>query len=100
MLTFQTYTTAAEFLAETAPTFRADEVRHGLIYGIAERLRTNPEYFQAAPYLAAVHDNDRLAAAALMTPPHNLLVVANVAAPTPAYVFGGASRPMPSVSIN
>lgn len=62
-------------------------MRHGLIYGIAERLRTNPEYFQAAPYLAAVHDNDRLAAAALMTPPVSLVVSAIFTAPTPAFTL-------------
>jgi hypothetical protein len=87
MLTLQTYSTAAAFLAQTGPTFRADEVRHGLIYGIAERLRTSPEHFQAAPYLATVHDDDHLAAAALMTPPHNLLVVANDAEPAAAFML-------------
>ena len=87
MLTLQTYTTAAAFLAETAPTFRADEVRHGLIYGIAERLRTSPEHFQAAPYLATVHAGERLAAAALMTPPHNLLVVATDAEPAASFTL-------------
>ena len=85
MLSLQTYTDAAAFLAKTGPMFRADEVRHGLIYGIAERLRTSPEHFQAAPYLATVHDGDHLAAAALMTPPHNLLVVANDAEPAAAF---------------
>jgi hypothetical protein len=76
MPTLHTYTDAAAFLAVTAPLFRTDEVRHGLIYGIAERLRQNPGHFQAAPYLATVDDDGRLAAATLMTPPHNLLVVA------------------------
>lgn len=77
MFTLQTYTNAATFLAQTAPLFRTDEVRHRLIYGIAERLRQNPGHFQAAPYLATVHDGGQIAAATLMTPPHNLLVVAN-----------------------
>ncbi len=87
MLTLQTYTNAAAVSGTDSPTFRADEVRHGLIYGIAERLRTNPEHFQAAPYLATVHDDDHLAAAALMTPPHNLLVVANDAEPAAAFTL-------------
>ena len=85
MFTLQTYTNAATFLAQTAPLFRTDEVRHGLIYGIAERLRQNPGHFQAAPYLATVHDGGQIAAAALMTPPHNLLVVANDDEPTAAF---------------
>ena len=68
-------------------TFRADEARHGLIYGIAERLATNPEYFVAAPYLATVHEAGQLAAAALMTPPHNLLVVTTADDPNPAFTL-------------
>lgn len=85
MPTLHTYTDAAAFLAVTAPLFRTDEVRHGLIYGIAERLRQNPGHFQAAPYLATVDDDGRLAAAALMTPPHNLLVVAADDEPAAAF---------------
>ena len=85
MFTLQTYTNAATFLAQTAPLFRSDEVRHGLIYGIAERLREYPDLFPAAPYLATVHDSGRLTAAALMTPPHNLLVVATEAEPAAAF---------------
>jgi len=87
MLTLQTYTDAAAYLAVTAPDFSRDEARHGLIYGVAERLRTTPEHFQTAPYLATVQDEGQLVAAALMTPPHNLLVYAAVAEPAAAFTL-------------
>lgn len=73
MLTLHRYDNAAAFLAATESAFQAREIECGLIYGIAERLRRYPERIVEAPYLATVHEGDVLRAAALMTPPRNLL---------------------------
>lgn len=103
MLELSTYAAAAGFLDHTGALFRSDEVRHGLIYGIAERLRRTPEVFPAPPYLATVEDDGQLAAAALMTPPHNLLVVANTDTPARAFALiaqnlRAAGWPVPGVN--
>lgn len=52
---------------------RADEARHNLLFGIADTLRRRPERYPAHD-LWLVWDEARVVAAALRTPPHNLLV--------------------------
>ena len=76
-LTLTIHKDARAFLAQTEPAFLQEEVAYGPIYGVAVRLRDQPERFTEPPYLATVHTAERqLAAAALMTPPHSLLVYA------------------------
>lgn len=65
---------AADFLAQAAPALEKDEVANNLMLGIALRLQHSPESARQQPYLAVVQDEGGLVAAALMTPPHGLIV--------------------------
>lgn len=69
-----TYGAAAEFLAVMQQRLAAQEVLYGLMLGIALRLQAHPERIERAPYLATVLDKAGAATAALMTPPHGLLL--------------------------
>lgn len=42
--------------------------------GICLRLKKQPDYFETEPYLAAVFENSKLISAAVMTPPHKLVI--------------------------
>lgn len=52
----------------------AQEVLYGLMLGIALRLQAHPERIELPPYLATVTDAEGSVTAALMTPPHGLLL--------------------------
>ena len=71
------YSTAHAFLNATQPALEAAEAANNLMYGLALRIREFPERFLPAPYLSAVLAEDQLQVAALMTPPHNLVVFSN-----------------------
>jgi predicted GNAT family acetyltransferase len=68
------YANASDFLAAVRPPLEAQEAANNLMYGLALRLEAHPERIQIPPFYAAVHGPGGLAAAALMTPPHNLIV--------------------------
>lgn len=70
----RTYATATEFLAIMQARLEAQEVLYGLMLGIALRLQAHPEHIELPPYLATVTDAESRTAAALMTPPHGLLL--------------------------
>ena len=82
LLHVRTYQHGAEFLAATEREFQREEAINNVIYGIARLVSAFPQHQAAPPYLATVQENDRLACAALMTPPHHLLLYA--VAPTQA----------------
>jgi len=63
---------AATFLAEAEPLLLADEARHNLILGIAGTIRDSPDHYPARS-LWLVRE-DEVVAAALRTPPHNLIL--------------------------
>lgn len=65
--------TAAEFLERAGPLLVADEARHNLILGIAGVLRDRPEVYPEFG-LWVVEDAGAPVAAALITPPHNLVL--------------------------
>ena len=71
--------TAAEFLDRAGPLLEADEARHNLLLGIAGVLRDRPEVYPEFG-LWVVEEAGAPAAAALITPPHNL-VLADAADP-------------------
>ena len=64
---------AGAFLAEAEPLLLADEARHNLILGIAGTIRDAPELYPLRS-LWLVRSNDVVVAAALRTPPYNLIL--------------------------
>jgi uncharacterized protein len=70
----QRYEETAEFLRQAGEFLAAREAEHNLILGLSSRLKQDPLAFGEAPYLAVVQDGERIVAAALRTPPHNLVL--------------------------
>jgi predicted GNAT family acetyltransferase len=61
------------FLEQAAPLLLADEARHNLLLGLAGTLRDHPQLY-GERRLWLVHDGGRPVAAALRTPPFNLVL--------------------------
>ncbi len=73
------FDSASKFLELVRPALEKDEAANNLMYGLALLLERAPERYQHSPYrwpplLAAVVEGGELAAAALMTPPFNIIV--------------------------
>lgn len=64
---------ATAFLAEAEPLLLADEARHNLILGIAGTIRDAPDLYPLRS-LWLVRDAGEVVAAALRTPPYNLIL--------------------------
>jgi predicted GNAT family acetyltransferase len=62
------------FLAAAGTFLGAREAEHNLIFGVCSNLRDTPEAFSAPAYMATVTDRDRVVAAALQTPPFQLIL--------------------------
>jgi len=62
-----------EFLERAQPLLLSDEARHNLIFGVAGTLRDHPGHYPEHR-LWLVLDDDTVVAAAVRTPPHNLIV--------------------------
>ena len=62
------------FYAQAEDYLLTHEAHHNLIFGICTRLMEQPEYAAQPPYFALVHEAGAIVAAALMTPPHNLVL--------------------------
>ena len=75
--------TAAAFLARAQSTLEQREAANNLMVGIAVRLHEYPERIKTPPWLATVEDGERLVAAAVMTPPHRLILHAEGDDPEP-----------------
>jgi predicted GNAT family acetyltransferase len=71
----RTFRSAAEFLSEVRPSLEAHEAANNLMYGLALRMQRYPERIKIPPYFAAVNSERGIEAAAMMTPPHNLVVM-------------------------
>jgi predicted GNAT family acetyltransferase len=67
------YQNAQNFLARAQTVLESNETVNSLLLGIVLDIGRHPERFKAAPYLALVED-ERGMVAAVMTPPHNLLL--------------------------
>jgi hypothetical protein len=50
------------------------EAINNLMLGICKRLEVDPAFYGSPPFLAATVDADGLTLAAVMTPPHNLIL--------------------------
>jgi uncharacterized protein len=68
------YDAADEFLDHAGEFLSAREAEHNLILGLSARLRHEPLVYGERPYLAVVADGGEVVAAALRTPPHNLVL--------------------------
>jgi predicted GNAT family acetyltransferase len=63
------------FLEYCLPVLQQEEVANSLILGIAHKLRENLYYYgKKHPFMGILQEGNRLVAAALMTPPHNLVI--------------------------
>lgn len=65
---------ARAFKARTEPFLMEHEACHNLLLGLSAALIHNPERFERDPYLATVEREGEVVAAALMTPPNNLVL--------------------------
>ena len=63
-----------EFLEQATPFLLADEVYHNLLLGVPAGLIARPAAPAEPPYFAVVLEDGRVAAAAMMTPPHPLVL--------------------------
>lgn len=68
------YESAPAFLARTQGWLEQEEAANSLIVGITVRLAEHPDRIKQPPYLAAVEDKGSLVAAAVMTPPHRVIL--------------------------
>lgn len=65
---------ANAFLQRAGPFLVAREARHNLLLGLTTMLTRHPKRERAAPYAAVVERGDAVVAAALRTPPHNVIL--------------------------
>ena len=79
------YRDAAAFLQRMQARLAENEPANNLILGISRRLQSYPERIKDQPYFATVERGQQVVAAALMTPPHNLLVYAEETADAEAW---------------
>lgn len=71
----ESFATVDAFLARTSPFLETREAEHNLLFGIASHVRTDPNaYGPRPPVFAAAEVDGRVVAAAMRTPPWNLIV--------------------------
>jgi len=68
------YPTAAAFLDAAEPALMQEEAKNNLILGIPQQVAAGREYGAEPPYFLSVHDTHQLVAAAIRTPPYNLIL--------------------------
>ena len=68
------YEDATAFLARARTPLERREAANSLMISVAVRLQEYPRQIEHPPYLATVEEGDRLLAAAVMTPPHRVIV--------------------------
>jgi uncharacterized protein len=88
---------AAEFLAEAEPLLLADEARHNLILGIAGTIRDAPDVYPLRN-LWLVRDGGAVVAAALRTPPYNLILARPASPSALEGLAGGIAEELPGVN--
>lgn len=62
------------FLARAGAFLEEREAEHNLIFGLSSTLARDPNAYGSDPYLATAEEDGRVVAAALRTPPHNLVL--------------------------
>jgi uncharacterized protein len=73
-LTFKTCTDAKTFLDNTRSALESSEAANSLMLGVCGQLVRHPERSKTTPCLKTIEDENGLVLAAMMTPPHNLVV--------------------------
>lgn len=68
------FTTPSDFLARAESFLMAHEALHTVPLGVARSLVQKPDLYEVPSYFAVVEDAGAVQVAALMTPPHGLLV--------------------------
>jgi predicted GNAT family acetyltransferase len=74
MLRIISFESATDFLQAAQADLESHETLNNLILGICGQLVRHPERFSSAPVLRTVAENGALVLAAIMTPPHRLIV--------------------------
>lgn len=74
MLTLQRFEKAADFYARTASFLTAREAEHNLMLGLCHALIHRPGIYTEPPYLASIEGGGEIVAAALRTPPYNIIL--------------------------
>jgi predicted GNAT family acetyltransferase len=70
-LKIETYQNAGEFLSQVGDDLLSDEIRHGLIYGVAQKIAQDPNiYSNDRPWFLAIKNQGEIWAAAMRTPPY------------------------------
>jgi uncharacterized protein len=69
-----TYEQASDFLDVALEPLLQEEEKNNLILGIALRVREGRSYGQGEPLFLTVHDGNTLIAAAIRTPPYNMIL--------------------------
>lgn len=91
-----TYANAHDFLANARAFLQADELINGLPLGVAQQVATTDRYPTA--HFATVTLDGTIIAAAIMTPPHNILLAGDsVALPALIEVIAAEAWPVPGV---
>ncbi len=68
------YSDAATFLVRSRAKLESNEAANSLMLGICGQLVRQPQWYGGTPYLKTVEDDSGLVVAAVMTPPHKLVV--------------------------
>jgi predicted GNAT family acetyltransferase len=68
------FSDAGLFLERVQPFLLRREAEHCLILGLLDGLRSGEQWGAAPPLMGLVESHDEVAAVALMTPPHNLIL--------------------------
>jgi predicted GNAT family acetyltransferase len=68
------YANVTAFLARAGAFLAGREAEHNLIFGLSSTLARDPHAYGSDPYLATAEEDSRVVAAALRTPPHNLVL--------------------------
>jgi predicted GNAT family acetyltransferase len=68
------FSDAGQFLERVQPFLLRREGEHCLILGLLDGLRAGEQWGTEPPLMASVEIGDEIAAVALMTPPHNLII--------------------------
>jgi predicted GNAT family acetyltransferase len=82
-------TTVAEFIGLAGDYLAVREAEHNLMWALCSTLATNPEVYPLPPLFAVALDGPRVVAAAMQTPPHDL-VLSEVDEPTAVATFADA----------